>query len=100
MEKKILEKASTQRGEFFLEAPHLGDPLERLHPDSTRSRLLAVEECHRVVGMSPRMGIGHWIGKRALARGVPSAQRLWGSGTRGMALTGVPPLDASLSHSF
>jgi hypothetical protein len=29
-----------------------------------------------------------------------SAQPLWGSGTGVMALTGVPPLDASLSHSF
>jgi hypothetical protein len=58
MEKKISKKASTLRGKFFLEAPTWGDPLERLHPDSTRSRLLTVEECHRVVGMSPRIGIG------------------------------------------
>jgi hypothetical protein len=29
-----------------------------------------------------------------------SAQPFWSSGTGVMALTGVPPLDASLSHSF
>jgi hypothetical protein len=32
--------------------------------------------------------------------GVPSAQPFRGSGTRVIALTGVPPLDRSLSHSF
>jgi hypothetical protein len=38
--------------------PDRGRSLERLHPDSTRSRLLAVEECHRGAGMSPRMHLG------------------------------------------
>ena len=43
---------------YALWLPDGGRSVKRLHPGRTRSCLLAVEECYRVVGMSPRMGVG------------------------------------------
>jgi hypothetical protein len=91
---KLLQPAPLcLRGRFFLQAPHLGGSLGEASSRQDKKTPFNL----RGAGMSPWIHLGREDG--ACPRGAPSAQPLWGSGTGVMALTGVPSLDASLSHS-